>query len=339
MIAMRKKLGETEDFHIGGSEGSAVVWKVGPKVTNVKPGDHIVLSGCRWDPLAEDIRMGADPMTSTSMKVWGYEENYGSFAQFSVVEEYQCFPKPAHLSWEEAACYMISGATAYRQLLGWPPHTMKPGDPILIWGGGGGLGSLAIQIANVCGAIPIAVVSSDEKAEFCMKLGARGVIDRREFDHWGRMPHPSDKEGTARWNKGVRAFGKKFWEVLGERRSPKIVFEHVGASTIPTSIFMADNGGLIVTCGATTGWIGDVDFRYLWMRQKRLQGSHFATTAQCGAMNRMMIDRRLEPCMSRVFEFDEIGVPHQLMEDNVHPPGNMSLLVNSPRTGLKDLDF
>src|SRR5256885_1839965 len=82
---------------------------------------------------AADIRLGADPMTSATQSVWGYEENFGSFSQFAVVDEYQCHPKPERLTWEEAACFLLTGATAYRQLCGWPPNTLKPGDPVLIW--------------------------------------------------------------------------------------------------------------------------------------------------------------------------------------------------------------
>jgi crotonyl-CoA carboxylase/reductase len=337
VIAHRKKRGEPEDFHIGGSEGSGVVWAVGEDVTGLKVGDPVVISSCRWDRNAPDIRAGADPITSKSTTVWGYEDNYGGFAQFSTVEEYQCFRKPPHLTWEESSCYMVSGATAYRQLLGWPPNTVKPGDPVLIWGGAGGLGSLAIQIARVAGGIPVAVVSSEDKREFCVKLGAGGVVNRRDFHHWGPMPEPEDKEASERWFAQVRGFGKAFWDALGERRLPRIVFEHVGKDTIPTSIFMCDNGGMVVICGATSGWIGDVDFRYLWMRQKRLQGSHFATTPQTEALNQLVYDRRVDPCMSQVFEFRDVGEAHQLIEDNAHLPGNMALLVNAPRAGLREL--
>ncbi|WP_084793823.1 alcohol dehydrogenase catalytic domain-containing protein [Actinokineospora bangkokensis] len=161
VIAARQRAGrQMEDFHIGGSEGSGVVWAVGEGVTSVKVGDHIVLSGCVWDEHAEDIRLGAEPMTSSSQFVWGYENNWGSFAQFTVVEDYQCHPKPANLTWEAAACYMLTGATAYRQLRGWMPNVVNPGDPVLIWGGAGGLGSMAIQITRHYGGRPIAVVSS-----------------------------------------------------------------------------------------------------------------------------------------------------------------------------------
>jgi crotonyl-CoA carboxylase/reductase len=337
VIAARQRQGETEDFHIGGSDASGVVWAVGDGVTNVKVGDHVVLSCGMWDENAADIKAGMDPMMSSSNRIWGYEVNWGSFAQFTRVDHYQCFPKPKNLSWEAAAAYMLVGATAYRMLKGWAPNVVHEGDPVLVWGGAGGLGSMAIQIAADAGGVPIAVVSEDSKNEFCLQLGARGVINRREFNHWGRLPDVDDAEAFGEWMKGARAFGQKFWEVLGERRSPKIVFEHPGEATIPTSVFMVDNGGMVVICAGTSGYNADVDLRYLWMRQKRLQGSHFASTEECAALNQLVAEGRVDPVMSRVFGFDEVGESHQLMYENRHPPGNMSILVNARKEGLKDL--
>jgi crotonyl-CoA carboxylase/reductase len=337
MIAMRRKRGETLDFHVGGSEGSGIVWAVGEKVRSVKVGDHVALSSCRWDVHAQDVRMGADPITSSSASVWGYEDNYGSFAQFTTVEEYQCFPKPAHLTWEQASCYMVGGCTAYRQLMGWPPNVVRPGDPVLVWGAAGGLGSFAIQLTRIYGGVPIAVVSDESKFEHCRKLGAKSIINRNDFDHWGRLPDLEDDEAFGRWLQGARAFGRKIWDVLGERRNPTIVFEHSGQDTIPTSLYVCDNSGMVVICGGTSGYNADVDLRFLWMRQKRLQGSHFATTAHCAAFNQLVCDGRVDPCMSRVFPFNEIGKAHQMMYENQHPPGNMALLVNAPGPGLTDM--
>lgn len=334
VIGARNKRGEPEEFHIGGSDASGVVWAVGDKVDGVTVGDHVVLSCCTWNPDAPDIKSGIDPIASTSVRVWGYESNYGSFAQFTVAEEYQCFPKPPHLSWEEAAAYMLVGATAYRQLLGWPPHVVRSGDPILIWGGAGGLGTMAVQIAREFGGRPVAVVSDRRREEHCRELGAVGVINRREFDHWGRLPDLEDADAFSKWMGGARAFGSRFWEAVGERKNPRIVFEHVGQATIPTSIFICENAGMVVICGGTTGFNADVDIRYLWMRQKRLQGSHFATTEQCAALNQLVRDKRISPCLSQVGTFDEIGDYHQLMYENSHPPGNMAVLVGTPRPGL-----
>jgi crotonyl-CoA carboxylase/reductase len=340
VIAARQRGGETEDFHIGGSDASGVVWAVGDEVTNVKVGDEVILSCGQWDEEAPDIKAGVDPIMSSTNKIWGYETNWGSFAQFARVDRYQCHPKPKQHSWEAAAAYMLVGATAYRMLMGWPPHVVNEGDPVLIWGATGGLGVMATQIVAARGGIPVAVVSDESKFEMCYQLGAKGVINRRDpaFTHWGRLPDLDAAEAFGEWTKGARAFGSKFWEVLGERRNPRIVFEHPGESTVPTSIFMCDNGGMVVICAGTSGYNADVDLRYLWMRQKRLQGSHFANTEQCDALNQMVIDGDVDPVLSQVFPFDGVGDAHQLMHENAHPPGNMSILVNATREGMTTLD-
>jgi crotonyl-CoA carboxylase/reductase len=281
--------------------------------------------------------MGADPMTSSTQRVWGYEDNFGSFAQLTVVDDYQCHLKPKNLTWEEAACYMLTGATAYRMLRGWAPHTVAPGMPVLVWGGAGGVGSMAIQIARSFGALPVAVVSDKEKSDYCRELGAVGVIDRSDFDLWGRLPDAADGNAWRRWSDSVRAFGSAFWNVLGQRRSPGIVIEHPGSVTLPTSIYVCDTAGMVVICGGTSGYLADVDLRYLWMRQKRLQGSHFANRAECAAVTDLLKAGLLKPCLSKVWTFEEVGEAHQAMLDHTQPPGNMAVLVNAPRPGMTDL--
>ena len=101
---------------------------------------------------------------------------------------------------------------------------------------------------------------------------------------------------------------------------------------------MAETGGMIVICAGTTGYNATLDLRYHWMRQKRLQGSHFANDEQAAGCNQLVIDGKVDPCLSRTFEFAATGECHQLMRENKHPNGNMAILVNSPRLGLKTLD-
>lgn len=334
VIKARQKAGEKEDFHIGGSDASGIVYKVGKDVTNVKVGDEVVIHCGMWSRDCPWVKAGNDPMYSPTFRIWGYETNFGSFAQFTKVQAHQCMPKPAHMTWEEAASYVLVGATAYRMLHGWPEHAMKPNDPILIWGGAGGLGSMAIQIARAAGAIPVAVISGDDKIDYCEKLGAKGCIDRRKFDHWGMLPHWKDAVGYNTWLKGVRSFGAAFWEALGEKRSPTVIFEHPGEATIPTSMFVCDTGGMVVICAGTTGYNATVDLRYLWMRQKRVQGSHFANDEQAYAMNELALNGQLNPCMSRAFAYDDLPLSHQLMHDNKHPHGNMGVLIGAPDFGL-----
>lgn len=334
VIKARNKQGEPEDFHIGGSDASGIVYKVGKDVTDWKIGDEVVVHCGMWDRNCPETAAGQDPMYSPSFRIWGYESNYGSFAQFTKVKRTQCVRRPQHLSWEESAAYMLVGATAYRMLTGWGEHAIKKNDVALIWGGAGGLGSMAIQIAKAKGAIPVAVVSSDDKIDYCKQLGAIGAINRNNFNHWGMLPHWKDSTGYNEWAKGARSFGKAIWDVLGEKRSPRIVFEHPGETTIPSSIFVCDTGGMVVICAGTTGYNATVDLRYLWMRQKRLQGSHFANDAQAQGLNEMVCSGDVNPCMSKAVGYDELPQVHQLMHENKHPHGNMSVLIGAPGFGL-----
>ena len=97
-------------------------------------------------------------------------------------------PRPKHLTWEESACYTLTLATAYRILFGHHPHELKPGQNVLVWGASGGLGSYAIQLINAVGANAIAVISDEDKREFVKSLGAKGVINRKDFNCWGQLP-------------------------------------------------------------------------------------------------------------------------------------------------------
>ncbi|HEY5476864.1 MAG TPA: crotonyl-CoA carboxylase/reductase [Tepidiformaceae bacterium] len=333
VIGARNKGGEPEDFHIGGSDASGIVYAVGKDVTNVKVGDEVVVHCGTWDLHAPEVLDGTDPMFSPSFKIWGYETNYGAFAQFAKVQGHQCMPKPKNLTWEAAAAGTLVGITAYRMLFGWPPHTVQEGDVVLVWGAAGGLGSMALQLAAQAGARPIAVVSSEAKYDYCKKLGAVGCINRKDFSHWGRLPNWDSPEMNA-FTTGARAFGKAIWDILGERKNPRIVFEHPGQDTIPTSIFAADSGGMVVICAGTSGYNADVDLRYLWMRQKRFQGSHLANDEQSYAFHKLVMDGKIDPCLSRVFEFNQTGECHQLMHENRHPEGNMAILVGAKHAGM-----
>ncbi len=338
VIGARNKAGEKEEFHIGGSDASGIVWKVGKNVKNVKVGDEVVIHCGMWDVNDPSIKNGVDPMYIPSYRIWGYESNWGSFAQFTKVQGHQCVKKPSHLNWEESAAYMLVAATAYRMLTRWQEHEVRKDDVVLVWGGAGGLGSMAIQICKAFGAKAIAVVSGEDKVEYCKKLGAVGCIDRRKFNHWGMLPHWKDTEKYNAWLKGARDFGKAIWDVLGEKKSPRIVFEHPGEDTIPTSTFVCETGGMVVVCAGTTGYNATTDLRYLWMRQKRLQGSHFANDDQAIGVNNLVLEGKVDPCLSRTWEFNETAAAHQLMRENKHPHGNMSILVNAKKKGLKNLE-
>src|SRR5919206_2465326 len=322
-------------YHIAGSDASGIVWAVGSKVKRWKVGDEVVIH-CNQDDGDDEECNGGEPMYSPSQRIWGYETPDGSFAQFCRVQSRQLMQKPKHLTWEESACYTLTLATAYRMLFGHAPHTLKPGDNVLIWGASGGLGVFGVQLVAASGANAIAIVSDESKSAYVRELGAKGVIYRKDFNCWGQMPTVNTPEYNT-WVKEARKFGKAIWDITG-KKDVDIVFEHPGEQTFPVSCLVVKRGGMVVFCAGTSGFNITFDARYVWMRQKRIQGSHFAHLKQASEANQFVVDQRIDPCMSEVFPWDKIPFAHTKMWKNEHAPGNMAVLVNAPRTGLRTFE-
>ncbi|MCB9728339.1 MAG: crotonyl-CoA carboxylase/reductase [Deltaproteobacteria bacterium] len=325
-----------EAFHIAGSDASGVVWAVGDAVRNCKVGDEVVVHCNQTCGQCHNCN-GGEPMLCREQQIWGYETSWGSFAQFCKVQAQQVLTKPKHLTWEEAGCYMLVYATAWRMLYGHTPHSLKPAMNVLVWGGSGGLGTMATQICKAAGANAIAVVSSEDKGAWCLANGAKAWLNRKEFDCWGPMPDTADTATYSAYSKRVRAFGKAIWAVTGGV-DVDIVFEHPGEQTFPVSCFVVRRGGMVVFCAGTTGYNLTFDARYVWMRQKRIQGSHFASRYEADQANHLVMDGRIDAALSTVFAFDEVAEPHTLMWENRHPPGNMGVLVNATARGCRNLE-
>ena len=291
------------DHHVPGSDVAGVVWAVGSSVQDWKVGDEVV---AHCNHLLE-------PGSSDRQTIWGYETPDGSMAQYCRVQGQQLLRKPEQLTWEEAASYGLVYFTAHRMLL--DRAEIKPGEDVLVWGGAGGLGVFAIQLCKAAGCRVIAVVSSEEKAALA--------------------PGEDEAQGAKR-GKAMRAFGKRIWEILGERKSVEVVFEHVGQSTFPASVWLAARYGRIVICGATTGYDLTFDVRHLWMKQKRIIGSHFADADSSRRANRLIEQGLVKPVMTEYFPWDEIPAAHQAMYEN-RILGTVSCLVGAPRPGLTNL--
>jgi crotonyl-CoA carboxylase/reductase len=312
--------------HIGGSDASGIVWKVGEGVTRWKPGDEVVIH-CNQASYEDPEVHGLDPLAAPSQKIWGYETTWGSFAQFCKVQAQQLLPKPKALSWDEAACYGLTYFTAYRMLI--DQAKLQAGDKVLIWGAAGGLGVFATQLCALTGADAVGVVSSEEKGELVKRLGAVDYINRNEFSGMLRTGNETDEEEKARF-KVSRAFAKKVSEILGG--PPDIVFEHVGKATFPTSVLTVKPFGKVVICGATSGYNLDFDVRYLWMRQKQIIGSHFANAYEANRANELIEAGKIRPVLWKTLGFDKVAEAHQLMRDNKHL-GKMSILVGATEEG------
>jgi crotonyl-CoA reductase len=313
-----------QPFHVVGSDLAGVVLRVGPGVTKWQPGDEVVahcLSVELEDPEGHD-----DTMMDPQQRIWGFETNYGGLAELSLLKANQLMPKPAHLSWEEAACPGLVNCTAYRQLVSHHGADMKQGDIVLIWGATGGLGSYATQYVLNGGGVPVCVVSSPEKAEICRRMGAELVIDRKaeDFNFWSDEHTQNPKE----WNR----LGKAIRELTGGQ-DPDIVFEHPGRTTFGASVYVVKRGGTVVTVASTSGYMHEYDNRYLWMPLKRIVGSHFANYRESWEANRLIDRGAIHPTLSRVYPLEETGQAAYDVKNNLHQ-GKIGVLCLAPEEGL-----
>jgi crotonyl-CoA reductase len=310
-------------YHVVGSDAAGVVLRVGSAVRLWRPGDRVVVH-CNYvddqDPTAHD-----DSMLAANQRIWGFETNFGGLADLAVVKANQLMPKPAHLSWEEAAVNALCNSTSYRMLVSRNGADMKQGDVVLVWGASGGLGGYACQYVLNGGGTPVGVVSSPAKADLLRELGVEAVIDRRAGDY--RFWSDDVTQDESEW----RRFGKDIRDLVGE--DPDIVFEHPGRSTMGASVFVAKRGGTVVTCAATSGYMVEYDNRHLWMKLKRILSSHFANYAEAWASNELIAQGRIVPIVSAVHPLDRVGEAAFQVHHNRHE-GKIGVLCLAPGEGL-----
>jgi crotonyl-CoA reductase len=305
----------SQDFHVVGSDCAGVVIRVGNAVRTWKPGDRVVIAPVvthDQDPGAHD-----DQMLAANQRAWGFETNFGGLADLAIVRASQLLPKPTHLSWEEAAVNMLCLGTSYRMLVSPNGACMKQGDIVLIWGATGGIGGYAVQLVLNGGGIPVAVVSSPERAEVLRGLGCELVIDRKAEDY--RFWSDEHTQDESEW----RRFGKHIRSLAGA--DPDIVFEHPGRETMGASVFAAKRGGTVVTCAATSGYAVEYDNRHLWMKLKRIIGSHGANMQENFEANRLLDRGALQPLLTETFTLDQVGEAARTVQQN-HAEGKVGIL-------------
>jgi crotonyl-CoA reductase len=307
-----------QPYHVIGSDVAGVVVRTGVGVRRWKVGDHVVASPSWVDD--QDPASQFDAALTASPRAWGYETNFGSLAHFTLTKLNQLLPKAPHLTWEEAACNSLCAVTAYRMLVSSAGAQMKQGDIVLIWGATGGLGSYAVQFVRNGGGIAIGVVSSEAKERVLRRLGC-DVILRRDLLGLDEL---SETEVRHTLGKAIRA-------EVGE--DPHIVFDYVGRETFPISVYLARRGGTVVTCGSSTGYRHEFDNRYLWMRVKRIIGSHGANWQEAWEANRLISMGKIVPALSRVFPLSEAGEATRLVQLNRHI-GKVGVLGLAEREGM-----
>jgi crotonyl-CoA reductase len=311
------------DRHIVGSDASGVVLQVGSAVRNWKPGDRVTVH-CNHvddqDPTAHD-----DSMLAANQRIWGFETNFGGLADLTVVKANQLMPKPAHLSWEEAACNALCNSTSYRMIVSKHAGDMRQGEAVLVWGATGGIGGYAVQYVLNGGGIPVGVVSSPERAELLHAMGIEHVIDRREKGYKFWSDEHTQDEGE--W----RRLGKDIRTLIG--RDVDMVFEHPGRSTFGASVFVAARGGRIVTCAATSGYMIEYDNRHLWMKLKRIISSHFANYQEAWNANQLIAEGKIQPILSAIYDLENVGDAALAVHHN-EAEGKLGVRCLAPSDGL-----
>ncbi|MFD7500130.1 crotonyl-CoA carboxylase/reductase [Streptomyces sp. NPDC059850] len=313
-----------QPHQVPGSDASGVVVRTGSGVRRWQVGDHVLVHPVHVDD--QEPATHADGMLGTEQRAWGYETNFGGLGQYAVARASQLVSKPAHLTWEESASSPLVGSTAYRMLVSDTGARMKQGDVVLIWGAAGGLGSYASQLVRNGGGTAVGVVGSERKAEAARAMGCDVVINRQELG-LGDTIDPTPEETIQ--------IGKRLGRIIRTETGddPRIVFEHVGRAVFGISVFVAARGGTVVTCGSSTGYQHVFDNRYLWMRLKKIVGSHGANLQEEQEFTRLISNGRIAPALSALHPLADVGEAARLVQKSQHV-GKVGVLCLAPERGL-----
>jgi crotonyl-CoA reductase len=316
------------DYQVVGSDASGVVVRVGAAVRAWKAGDHVVVHPAQVD--TEDPITQHDANLSEDTRVWGFETNFGGMADYAVVRSNMLLPKPAHLTWEEAATFPLCAGTVYRMLISERGARIKAGDIVMIWGATGGVGSFAVQMTRAAGGVPVGIVSTPEKGRLARELGCELVIDRGEIGMGANSGQPDESLTIGKRLGGI------IRKELGE--DPHVVFDHVGKDTFGVSLFIVRVGGSVVTCGSSTGYEHTFDSRRLWMYLKRVIGVSGCNLQEQAETVRLMRLGKIVPVLSATYSLEEAGEAARLVQQNRHT-GKVGVLCLAPDHGLGVTDL
>lgn len=267
-----------------GSDGAGVIHKTGECVKQFSEGDEVIIQPLVYCGKCRQCMAGKENYCD-QMGILG-ESVDGTHCEYIVLDERFVEPKPGGLSFEEAAAFPLVGQTAYQMLM--KRARIQPGENILIWGAGSGVGHMAVQIAKAVGCKVVATAGSQEKCRFAKELGADLVLD-----HY--------KDNIAR-------------EINDFCGRVDVVFEHVGPKTWDTSMRVLNKGGRVVTCGATTGATVSIDLRHLFFKQQTVLGSTMGNTDSFMQIIKMVEEGQVIPKVDKTFSLENIRSAHEYLE-------------------------
>jgi NADPH:quinone reductase-like Zn-dependent oxidoreductase len=262
-----------------GSDGAGTVAAIGVGVDPSLMGKDVVINpGFDW---GEDERV-----QSPYFRILGLPDD-GTYAELVKAPATNVHRKPESWSWEEAAALPLAALTAYRAVV--TRAQVREGEHVLVTGIGGGVSIAALQIAKASGARVVVTSGSDAKLERAKTLGAIGGVNYKLSD----------------WSKTVSAL---------TAGGPDVVIDSVGGETLAKAIDIVKPGGRIVTYGATTGPVPQLEVRRIFWKQLALMGSTMGTPREFAAMLELYSTSNSRPVVDRAFPLAEAPAAHTRME-------------------------
>jgi len=260
---------------------------VAPDVRDVRVGERVVVNPSLSCSQCEFCRQGEDCLCVRYGLIG--EHVPGGLAEYVKAPAANALRLPDHISYEDAASFVLTNMTAWRMVV--TQGQVRLGQDVLILGVGGGVSSTAVQIAKLCGARVWVTSSSDAKLERARQLGADVCINYAKED-WAKVVR--DKTG---------------------RRGVDVVIENVGTATWKQSLRALRRGGRLVTCGATSGPIGETDIRVVFWNQLHIIGSTMANRKEFHDVMRLFFAGRLKPITDEVVPLKDGAAAQQRLAE------------------------
>jgi alcohol dehydrogenase len=270
-----------------GVEAAGTVDAVGEGVTTLAKGDVVAIFGAETCGVCAPCRAGRDNFCESVHGIRGFHVDGLARGRVNLAARL-AVKAPAGVSVVAASCAPVTFGTPEHMLF--DNAKLAAGQTILVQAGGSGVGSAAIQLAKAAGAIVITTVGSPDKIAKAKALGADHVINYRE-DRF---------EGVVR--------------KLTQKRGVDVVFEHIGPDTFQASMFCLKRGGVLVTCGSTTGVSSEINLFQLYQQQLRLIGSFGCTIRNLADSLGKMAAGVTAPVIDSTIALAEIDAALQRME-------------------------
>jgi len=281
--------------HISGSDAAGDVIAVGEDVQNIKVGDKVVSHSnmsCRVCKACTDGR----EFDCVNRVIWGFQTgpNWGAFSEITHLPEVNISKIPQGVSYDEAAAASMTLLTSWHMLVG--RAKIRPGQTVLIMGGGSGVGSFGIQIAKLYNCDVIATASPD-KLDKCLELGADFAVDHRKED----------------WYKEVRAISKELAKKKDEAPGIDVSFDHIGQTHWNQQLTLLKYGATLVSCGATTGYDAKTDLRHVFFKGTNILGSTQGTKAELDQGLYWMGQGKIKAAIDSIYSFEQAAEAHTKM--------------------------